>query len=1062
MKLRLFYLFIMILCAGIVQAQRITVTGRVTDDSGSTIPGASVVLKGTNTGSFTDMDGNYSLNVQMNDTLVFSFIGMETREVRVTGSPTNVQLNSAMIGLEEMVVIGYGSVRRSDLTGSVSSVKMDDMKERGITTLEGFLQGTAAGVQVTSTDGTPGGGMSVRIRGAASINASPEPLYVIDGFPVVSETMEHDAPYGGNFSGTVGGYQSPLASLNPGDIESIEILKDASATAIYGARGANGVVLITTKKGQEGRPRVTYDAYIGQQNVSKKLEMLSQEQYLDIIGQNALGSAWIDTISGMPHDYLYNPDLFINWQDQIFVNGAIQNHSLGISGGTNRSTYNLSLGYLRNEGIIMNSMFERFSTRLNLDNTITDRIKIGARFNTSYTKYSGAFSGGTDGYFAGIIFSALRYRPIFPEQQDIYLDPEFDNPAELGTEDNFAVTNPVIFANELVRRHSRLNNRFDVFAEVDIVKGLKFRSTAGVDLIYNRNTRYYPKTTALGNFHNGRVQEDKQNGFTLLNENTFNYSLRTRNHRVNAVAGFTAQQFTRDGLYIDVSNFPIETNSFYNLSAGLSPQFPVSPYDSWTIASLLARINYTLKNRYLFTASYRRDGSSRFGAANKWAGFPSLAIAWNAHQEKFMDQFTFINELKLRTSYGITGNQNIARYSSLASTATEYYPFSGSTQLAITDAQMANANLKWETTIQSNLGLDIGLLNDRINITFDWYKKSTKDLLLNAVVPATTGHTRVLQNIGAIEQSGTEFSFSGCPISTSNFSWNIGFNVSWANNKVLDLGDTDEIIVGGGGGYQIHVIRVGQPLGMFYGLIWNGIYQLEDFDYDENLPHELRNYKLKEGVAYSVGHMSNQLPGDPKFVDISGPEGVPDGVIDAYDRHVIGNANPKHIGGITNNFRYNNFDLRVFMNWSYGNQVYNWQTFRLGMPKQNTTMNYLSSVANYWTPDNPTNDMPALNAGTTGRNIRDLSTGNSFMIEDASFLRLASVVLGYKIPGQILSMAGISSIRVYVSAENLYVWTNYSGYDPEVSMGRNPLNPGVDSNPYPRSKTYMLGVNVNF
>ena len=521
MKLKTCLLLLLMFCMGYIHAQNITVTGKVTDENGSPVIGATVVIKGTTSGTITDVDGNYSLDVSENNILAFSFVGMETVESRVTGSPINVVLKSDVIGLEEVVVIGYGSVKKSDLTGSVSSVNTEDMKERSISTVEGLLQGTAAGVQVTSGDGTPGGGMTVKIRGAASINASAEPLYVVDGFPIVSDQMETSGAYGGNFSQNIGGYTSPLSTINPGDIASIEILKDASATAIYGARGANGVVLITTKKGRAGKPKVTYDGYFGLQKVSKTMEMLSQEDYLEVVSlMLPNNTTWIDSITGQPHDYLYDPAYFIDWQDEIFVTGDVQSHNLGISGGSESSNYNLSLGHMRNNGIVLNSHFERYSARLNLETDINDRLKLVGRFSTNYTKYSGPFSGGNTGYFAGIIFSALRYRPIIPEDSDKYTDPAFNDPSTLGTDDNLAVTNPVRYANDLIRDYSRLNNHFDASADWEIIKGLTFRTLVGADFIYNQNLRYYPKTTAIGNFYQGRAQVDKQNAVTLLNENT--------------------------------------------------------------------------------------------------------------------------------------------------------------------------------------------------------------------------------------------------------------------------------------------------------------------------------------------------------------------------------------------------------------------------------------------------------------------------------------------------------------------------------------------------------------
>ncbi len=1022
--------------------QKITVKGTVVDSSGEPLPGVAVMIHKTKTGSVTDIDGKYEIKVPSDASLQFVYLGYEDVVEEVKGRSTiNITMTeTAMLLDAAMVNVGYGSVRKSDLTGALSSVTMSDLAEQSKASLENMLQGRMAGVQVISGDGTPGGGMSVKIRGAASITASVDPLYVIDGFPYISENTDQSTTMAGN-SGSL----SPLAMINPNDIESIEVLKDASATAIYGSRAANGVVLITTKVGSDGKPRISYSGSYGVQQITRTMEMLSQADYLRIIeaqGQTEVTNAFYDD-TGFIREDLQDPKAYIDWQDLIFRLGHKTEHQVSMSGGSKSTKYTVSLGLYDEDGIIINSDFTRLSGRINLDTKVNDWFTVGTRSSINYINNNGQWSGGGKNEYAGTVFKALKYRPINmnPSSED------FD-PGEMIDEFSNNTSNPLVFANDIVKRKTSSQVLLNGYLKFRICKGLELQITGGAALTNARNSNFYPAHTDIGRLTAGRAEVGSVSSINWNQENILSYNFSRNKHSFNATAAFSMQSYEQKNIYIDVRNFQSEINGADDISMATDTYAKSTNYKMFNTVSVLGRINYNYANRYYVTASYRQDGSSRFGDNNKWAGFPSVALAWRPTQERFMEPLRhWLYSMKIRTSYGWTGNQNINPYSSLPLLGPSYYSWGDSAIIGYVPNSWGNDNLKWETTKQMDAGIDLEFFKGRFNITYDYYSKRTEDMLLSMRVPTTSGYGNRLANIGSIRQWGHELSISGTPFN-SVFRWEIGLNLSFENNSVLSLGnDMSELVVG-----QYHKVVPGMPLGTFYGWEYDGLYQAEHFD-DAG--------KLLPDVPYVTGFSASHRPGDMKFKDLSGPDGKPDGVVNEYDRVPIGNASPLFYGGLMNNFRYRNFELKVFMNFSYGNDVYNTNMERFGVPLVNQLQNYFARVADYWTPENTDTDIPRLCPGNSDKST---NTGYAvdYFLEDASFLRISNITLGYSIPKKALSKIKMSGIKVYASVDNAWVFTKYSGYDPEVSLSSNPMAPGLDANPYPRARVYKVGLNINF
>ena len=1009
----------------IAAQQGMTVSGKVTDEKGEPLPGVNILEKGTGNGTISGNDGSYSIKVtNPNGTLVFSFIGYTTKEVPIAGKKQiNVTLAEQAIGLKEVVAIGYGYQKKSDLTGAVGVVSNDELTLSGtVSNAAQAMQGKTAGVLVTQNSRAPGGSVSVRVRGSNSISSTNEPLYIIDGFPT-QQGMD----------------------INPNDIESIQILKDASATAIYGARGANGVVLITTKRGEAGENHISYTGYVGTQHLKNPFDMLDGKQYM------LLANELYKEIEGQENtEYgVYTPsqlksDVNTDWVEVCSRPGVVQNHTLQFMGGTEKTKVLSSIGYFSQQGVLKNTDFRRISGRVNVDQVVTDFIRAGATIyanqeKSNYQLYEGNILN------SNVLYSILNYDPTVPPYNP---DGSFGRPPG-GRGDN-----PL--ANLLARDNDLTKNLLNgnVYLEIEPLKGLKIRTNGGVEIMNGNVGNYLPRSTYQGGIDNGVASTTNLGTVHQLFDTWITYNLDREKHAFNAMIGYSYEKFIGETRHIGVKNFSTDLFSYNNLGAA-SDITNVSSYKYENILiSYFGRINYSYDNKYLFTFTLRTDGSSRFGEDNRWGLFPSGSFAWKLSQEPFIQDLGVFSNLKLRLGYGTTGNDQIGNYSSYALMRNTHLTFDGINNVVgihMNQGYPENPSLKWETTSQFNVGLDMGFFDNRLTITMDGYYKKTSDLLIRVDLPAYSGFTSGQANVGSIENKGFEFELASKNF-VGNFKWDTRFNFAVNRNKVLNLGRAGNIYitswkpVGNVSEEQYAIIKEGEPLGSLFGYKYLGV--------------------IQEGESYAP--QPDAKPGDPKFADISGPDGVPDGKITSDDRTIIGNANPDFIFGMTNTFAWKNFDLSIFFYGSVGNDM-------LNMTRMTLEWKRTTDALNRWTPDNTDTDLPrnGFFYSKYGGYIND------HFIEKASFFRVRDITLGYNLPWD-----KVVKVRVYVSGENLLTFTNYSGWDPEVDTKRyenDPLVPhrtglrtasfgmqtanagaGLDFNSYPSMRTYTFGVTVDF
>ena len=1007
-----------------LQQQGVVVQGKVMDEKGEPLPGVNIVEKGTGKGTISGDDGSYSITVSnSNATLVFSFVGYTTKEVSVAGKKTiNVTLPEEAIGLQEVVAIGYGTVKKSDLTGSVSSVKADEILASPIQSVDQGLAGRASGVQLIQTSGMPGSIASIRIRGTSSLEGGNEPLYVIDGFPIYN---------GGGFGNTGGKDKlSGLSMIDPQDIASIEVLKDASATAIYGARAANGVILITTKSGQEGKNVISFNFYVGTQKVTKKIDVMNAYDYGLLVNEAY-------TNDGLPPYYddekmeelKANPE-GTDWQDEIFRHAMTQNYQLSFSGGDNKTRYNISGGYSSQDGIIINTDFKRYSGRINLERDMMKRLKVGTHFTMSRT-LNHAVPTAT-GAHGGVVTQALLFNPILP----VYSDPEKGEYTPVNVP-GILEPNPVATAKEMV--HETTANRIlgNLYAELKIIEGLTLKVSFGTDVISTKYDTYIPSYIYEGG---GTAVATVASHFNTnwLNENTLNYFKNFKNNQsLNVLAGVTFQKNHYEGVSGSSQGFVNDILQENSLQSGAVYNAPTSGLTDWGLVSYLGRVNYNIQERYLFSLNGRVDGSSRFGENNKYAFFPSAAFAWRIIDELFMDSQNVFSNLKFRISYGLTGNQEIGLYNSLPTLSNTTYTIGNVLVTGFRPNKIPNPDLRWEKSGEFDVGLDMGFLKNRIRITSDYYYRKTSDLIYNVAIPYVSGFNSSIQNIGSMENHGFEFSLESYNVETKDFKWYTNFNISFNRNKVLDLGGEEYKDIGyGDGGLKtgsIHRLFIGKPIGLFYGYVFDGIFQNQE-EVDAG----------PKGPTSWVGGM--------RWKDISGPNGTPDGVIDAtYDRAIIGDPNPKFIGGMNNTFSYKGLELTVFMQWSYGNKLFNYNGIRMYKPSGG--QNVYAVLKDRWTPDNPSDRYPK---ATTNR----ASLFSDYYLEDGSYLKFKTISLAYNFSR--FNIPGISNLRVYFTLQNYITFTKYTGYDPEVSYrGATNLELGEDFGGYPQAKTFMVGVKLD-
>lgn len=1016
--------------------EQITIKGKVVDEEGLPLPGATVMEEGTNKGVVTDSDGIFKMIASSDSELIVSFIGYSPQSFSATTKEITIRLIADSDVLDEVVVIGYGTQKKQDVTGSVSSISADRINDLPVPNIEQALKGQAAGVQVVQNTGSPSSDTRIRIRGSGSITAGNNPLYVVDGFPISG---------GAGGQGGVPGGGNPMNTINPNDIESIDILKDASATAIYGSRGANGVIIITTKSGKVGKGTLSFDTYTSWQSATKKLDVLSAEEFAEYHIESR-ENGWIRN-GGDPDTPNENrgkfrvPDRYFDptqwqvtdWQDEVLRTGSIRNYNLSVNGGTETMKYNISGGYLKNEGIIIGSSMERFSFRTNIDGEINDRLRTGIRFNTSYVVNDQV---PTEGHFRGaIVGMALRLAPIIgPYEADgSYTNPLAmrNNTTGIGTLG--AVDNPVAVA---------LEDQYDLdqgrvlgnsFLEYDILKNLTFRTSLGVD--FKLNSVHVFRSSLTG--RRGTPPPNPQVGHATssqsinwLSENVLRYkTIIEDDHRIEAIAGYSAQKNDYRVIRVNGREYPSDKVP-YVAAAGIV-ESGTENRSQWALISYYSRLNYSYKKKYLLTATIRQDGSSRFGAKKKYGTFPSAAIGWRMSEESFMDDIDIINNFKWRLSYGISGNDQIPQYQHVPNVVNIGYVLGRNQTIvnAVAAGRLSNQYVTWETSRSWNLGVDISLLKNRMNFTADAYKSNTFGLLLNVNIPAVAGFTNTLENIGEVENKGLEFSLSTVN-TTGKLRWNSSINYSMNRNKVLALGGSAGDFIDIGKNRTV----VGKPMALWYTRVTDGIFNTE------------------EEVLNHVPQDNNPTPGDRRFVDVNG-----DGRVDNADRDFVGDPNPDFTFGISNDFSYKEFTLNILMNGVYGNDVY--YKYATGA-NMNGNLNQDAVVLGRWqSAENP-------GAGNIPQAVYGFSTladrDSDFYIHDGSFLRIANVTLGYQLPSSLIDNLNMQRARIYVSAQNLLTFTSYPGYDPEIaSGGNNPLSFGSDGGVYPLARVFTVGVNLS-
>lgn len=996
-----------------------TVTGKVTDEKGGGLPGVSVVVKGTQRGTSTNGEGEFQLDVpDEKAVLVFSFVGYTTQEILVGGqSKLAIGLLPDENSLDEVVVVGYGSVKKSDLTGAVGTVKAEALQERPAASLNQGLSGRITGVNVSSNSGRPGGRANIRIRGASSISVSNNPLYVIDGVILNAVELQNGS--------------TPIDYINPNDIASIEVLKDASSTAIYGARGANGVILVTTKRGTSGGGRVTYDTDFSIGIAPKKLAVLNSREFLaveDLAYKNAAkydpvgwatGTKYTDPKTKRTNPLLFdaqgNPLYDTDWQKETFQKAFTQNHQLGLTGGNEKGSFGAFANYRNENGIVRGSWQKRFSGRFVFDSQVKSWLKVGGTLG--YTDQNEKQIDQLGGGGITTMRQALEALPIIPvKYPNGAWASNRDYPGMEGGDSPLRVAAERLY---YLRTQTMLGN---LYANIRLADGLELKSTIGTNVINQRRDYFAAKGLQyISNNGDASVINNRYNSWQFENYLTYNKEF-GKIHSLNAMAGLSWQHVDRFENAANTQGFDDTYFLYNNLGGGSSPQAPSSFGEAYGLNSYFARVNYGLLNKYLVTFTGRMDGSSKFGSSNQYAFFPSAAVAWRVTEESFMQNVPAVSNLKIRASYGATGNSEIPAYRGLAGMSTSSVIFDGVRNIGTGISRMSNPNLQWEKTQQVDFGLELGLFSNRINFELDLYRRKVNDMLLDAPLPMSSGYTSIFTNVGSMENKGVEFAINSTNIKTEDFSWSTTFNISVNKNKVLELSGGGDILSGNG------IIKVGEPVGSFFGRKHLGIW-------GTNEAEQAKKY--------------NMLPGDVKYLDLNN-----DGTINDNDRTIIGKGIPDGFGTFLNTFQYKAWSLTVDLQYMYGNDVLD-RSIHSAEDRQGIANSY-KTVLNAWTETNQNSTIAQI------RPIAAYYTTNndSHKVTDASFIRGRNLLLAYTFPSSITSKLKLDRLRVYGSVQNFFVVTKYSGYDPEVSNSGSPFDQGLGLYDYPRPRVFMLGLNI--
>lgn len=1027
-------------------ALAIDVTGTVLNDKGEPLGGATVTVQGTSTSAVTDIDGRFSISINNNNaTLVFSYVGYESvsRSLSSLGANPTIVLTSQQNSLEDVVVVGYGTQKRAKVTAAISSVPMKEIQDMPVSNVATAMQGKIPGVVIQQNNGAPGSTPAIKVRGFGSINAGNTPLIVVDGNIVSADVF---------------------AQLNTNDIESIDVLKDASSSAIYGSRGANGVLMVTTKKGKAGKPSVNFDVFTGVQNVSKKMDLLNSAQFAEF-GIDASNNAYLDNIPGAnisdpnnirPSNYLryrYPRGEVFDWfnfddpakvaampsydyQDLIFRSAMMSSYQLSFSGGTEKTRYSVSGSYLNQDGIIKGSNLKRYTVRANIETEVLPKLKMGVNLVPTYRERDEVLA---EGHWAslGIIASALSAMPMAP----IYAADgvTYSSQTELAPAYNYpGITNPVANITEYHSKLNTVNLLANAYADYAILKDLHYRATGNVNFAGNRRNAYrtskmplnqiLPPSVATGTAYSDQTVNWLFNQ-TLEYNKPFN-----SDHNIGVLVGMESTRLNTQSSNATGSAYPNDLVETLNASASGSTTTATSSIVETSTVSYFARINYSYQNKYLLNVSVRRDGSSIFGPDKRWGNFPAASVGWRIKEENFLQNVGALSEAKIRASYGLSGNNAFSSYYPYAALlSTDNYVFNNILANGLRASSPENRELSWEKNQQFDIGLDLGFFNNRLYVTADYYDRITKDLLLSVNVPTITGFSTVVQNIGKMQNRGWEFSVSSRNF-TGAFVWNTSANLSFNRNKVLALGPTGDPIRSGTGVGETNITMIGQPIGSYFGYKQIGIFS-------------------NQADLNATPHDATAKPGDVKYADINS-----DKKITADDRGIIGNNQPDFIYGLTNSFSFKGFDLNIAIQGTKGGEILNLS--RRFFENLEGNANQLTSVMNRWRSESdPGNGVtPRANARTTGQN----NAVSSRWVEDGSYIRIQNVTLGYRLPASLISRLKLQQIRVYVSAQNLHTWSKYLGYNPEVSNYEGPLTGGVDYGSFPLARTLSVGVNVGF
>lgn len=1014
------------------------IKGVVQNSNNERLPGVSVVIRNTKTnftsGTSTDSSGSFTFTRVASGgpySFTFSTIGFETQTLSGYNIKENIILSLSIkmiatsASLEQVVVVGYGTQKRKDLTGAVGSVDAKDIKDLAVTRVDQALLGKAAGVQVKPSTGEPGAAPQIRIRGIGSISAGSGPLYVVDGFPT-----------------------SSIETLNPNDIQSIDILKDASATAIYGSRGSNGVIIINTKRGKAGKSVVTFDTYYGLQKVSKTpkfMNSMQQAQYFyDGVknrnidnGNDVSGPAdkWKLAVPQIIIDVLQGKNTTeVNALNEVLHTAPQQQYQLTMSGGNENLRYAVSGEYLDQDGLIITNSFKRYSLRANLDAKLTERLSVKLNINPSFIKRRGVNSFGVTtgaGDFS-ILGGATSVNPFYPiyDQDGSYF--AYNGYPAVG---NFY--NPVALAKEVINKQSGIGLLGNINAEYTIFNDLKLNVLLGTTLSGTSGSNFTPSLPAFF-VQPAFGREDNAMYSNWLTEYTLNYSRSTGKHNISALAGFTAQEEMGKSSFVSSDKYPNNLVPTLSAVSGLVSNGSSSEYN-WSLVSYLGRVNYNFKSKYYLTTSIRTDGSSRFGSDRKYGLFPSVALAWRISDENFLKNVSFLSELKIRTSYGKTGNNNIGNYEQYGTINYYKYPLGGVQVAGFAPARLANPSLTWEKQASTNTGVDMAFFKKRLVLTVDYFQSRNTDLLLNVNVADITGFSTALKNIGEVKNTGWEFVLSTVNL-TKKFEWTTDFNFSAYRNKVVRLGPSGDPIISGG-----NITMIGQPIGMFYGWLTDGIFKSQA--------------EVDKGPVFGPGTSARSRPGDLRFVDVSGPAGKPDGIINSFDKTIMGSPYPDFYYGMTNRFSYRNISLSISLQGVHGNQIL--AESRRSTYSGRSRFRNAASQLNYWKSEQDPGDgkTPRPNDAPTGNQRGEFSQN---WLDTGTYLRINNITLGYLLPEIFCQKIGGKSFRVYLNATNPFLFTKNLGFNPDVNNNENALTPGRDLNDYPLPKSLILGLNIGF